>query len=142
MASGMIIGSIIFLVAIKRYSPVKILLFAVVIDGLTFSLLYFVKTNLVAILVLFFHGMGIPLITVSRTTLIQTNVPDKLLGRLFSMIHMSVMGTTAISIGLTGVILEFFEADILFLIIGICAASCACIGYISGDFRSLGRKVN
>ena len=58
------------------------------------------------------------------------------------MIYMSVMGTTAISIGLTGMILEFYGADILFLIIGLCAASCACIGFISENFASLGRKVN
>ena len=58
------------------------------------------------------------------------------------MIYMSVMGTTAISIGLTGVILEYFEADILFFIIGVCAALCALIGLISENFKSLGQKVN
>ena len=44
------------------------------------------------------------------------------------MIYMAVMGTTAISIGLTGAILEYIEADILFLIIGLCAASTVFIG--------------
>jgi len=142
MASGMIIGSVIFWKAIKRFNPVYILLFGVVIDGLTFCLLFFVQSNYVAILVLLIHGIGIPLITVSRTTLIQTTVPDKLQGRLFSMLYMAVMGTTAISIGLTGLILEYFGIDILFLIIGICAASCSLIGLISENFRCLGQKVN
>ena len=142
MASGMIIGSVIFIWAIKRFKPVHILLFGVIIDGFTFSIMYFVQSNYVAILVLLIHGIGIPLITVARTTLIQMIVPEKMQGRLFSMIYMSVMGTTAISIGLTGMILEFYGADILFLIIGFCAASCACIGLISKNFASLGRKVN
>ena len=142
MASGMIIGSVIFWAAIKRFRPVHILLFGVIIDGLTYCALYFVQSNYVAILVLLIHGIGIPLITVARTTLIQTTVPDKLQGRLFSMIYMSVMGTTAISIGLTGVLLEYIGADILFLIIGICAALCVWIGLISANFTRLGQKVN
>ena len=142
MACGMILGSILFLAAIKVFHPVQILLFGVVIDGLTFSLLYFVQNNLMAIIVLLIHGIGIPLITVSRTTLIQTNVTDNLRGRLFSMIHISVMGTTAISIGLTGIILEYFRADVLFLNIGICAASCVFIGLISKNLSTLKQKVN
>ena len=44
------------------------------------------------------------------------------------MIYMAVMGTTALSIGLTGAILEIVEADILFLIIGLGAASTVLIG--------------
>ena len=101
--------------------------------------MYFVQSNYAAILVLLIHGIGIPLIIVSRTTLIQTIVPDKLQGRLFSMIYMSVMGTTAISIGLTGIILEYFGVDILFLMIGFCAASCVFIGFFSANFLNLGQ---
>ena len=142
MAFGMIIGSFIYITTIKHFKPVHILLFGVIIDGVTFSMMYFVQSNYVAMIVLFIHGIGIPLITVARTTLVQMTVPKILQGRLFSMIYMSVMGTTAISIGLTGMILEFYDADILFLIIGLCAASCACIGFISENFASLGRKVN
>ena len=74
--------------------------------------MYFVQSNYVAMIVLLIHGIGIPLIMVARTTLIQMTVPENLQGRLFSMIYMSVMGTTAISIGLTGVLLEYFGADI------------------------------
>jgi MFS family permease len=142
MAGGMILGSIIFWIAIKHFKPVPILLIGVIIDGLTFSLLYAVQSNYVAILVLLIHGIGIPLIIVARTTLIQKTVPDKLQGRIFSMIYMSVMGTSAISIGLTGMILEYFGSDSLFLIIGLCAASCAWIGLISQNFISFGKKVN
>ena len=140
MATGMILGSVIFWVVIKYFKPVHILLFGIIIDGLTFSFLFFVHNNYVAILVLFFHGIGIPLITVARTTLIQTTVPDGMRGRLFSMIYMSVMGTTAISIGLTGLVLEYIGVDILFLIIGICAASCSWLGIVSVNLTRLGQK--
>ena len=74
---------------------------------------------------------------ISRTTIIQSVVPDKFRGRIFSMNYMAVMGTTAISVGLTGLILEFIDADLLFLLIGISAALTVFIG-----FNPVLRKMN
>ena len=128
MATGMIIGSLIFWKISKIITPVSILLFGIVMDGITYALLYFTKNNISAIWVLLIHGIGIPLITVSRTTIIQLIVPDEFRGRLFSMVYMAVMGTTALSIVLTGMILEIIGADLLFLMIGIGATSTVCIG--------------
>ena len=129
MAAGMIVGSFVFWKAEKNISPISILLFGIVMDGATYTLLFFADTSFIAILVLIIHGIGIPLITVSRTTIIQAVVPDEFRGRLFSMIYMAVMGTTAISVGLTGFILEFIGADSLFLLIGVGAASTVIIGF-------------
>ncbi len=129
MAVGMIMGSFVFWKAEKNISPISILLFGIVMDGTTYTLLFFADTSFIAILVLIIHGIGIPLITVSRTTIIQAVVPDEFRGRLFSMIYMAVMGTTAISVGLTGFILEFIGADSLFLLIGVGAASTVIIGF-------------
>ena len=128
MAAGMIVGSFVFWKAEKNISPISILLFGIVMDGITYTLLFFADTSFIAMLVLIIHGIGIPLITVSRTTIIQAVVPDEFRGRLFSMIYMAVMGTTAISVGLTGCILEFIGADSLFLLIGLGAASTVIIG--------------
>ena len=116
MAAGMIIGSFIYWKIVKRINPISILLFGIVVDGITFTFLYFANSIFVSTLVLLIHGIGIPLITVSWTTIIQAIVPDEFRGRLFSMIYMAVMGTTALSIGLTGIILENIDVDILFLI--------------------------
>ena len=129
MAAGMIVGSFVFWKAEKNIRPISILLFGIVMDGITYTLLFFADTSFIAILVLIIHGIGIPLITVSRTTIIQAVVPDEYRGRLFSMIYMAVMGTTAISVGLTGFILEFIGADSLFLLIGVGAASTVIIGF-------------
>ena len=129
MAAGMIVGSFVFWKAEKNINPISILLFGIVMDGITYTLLFFADTSFIAMLVLIIHGIGIPLITVSRTTIIQAVVPDEYRGRLFSMIYMAVMGTTAISVGLTGFILEFIGADSLFLLIGVGAASTVIIGF-------------
>ena len=46
------------------------------------------------------------MITISRTTIIQTTVPDRLRGRVFSMVNISVIGLTALSSGLVGPLAE------------------------------------
>tara|TARA_Y100001970_G_C14209163_1_gene845890 strand:+ start:32 stop:1240 length:1209 start_codon:yes stop_codon:yes gene_type:complete len=122
MALGMIIGSIIFWKISNDKILVKLMFLGIIIDGLTFSLLFFSKNNIVSILILLIHGLGIPFITISRTTIIQLVVPSKYRGRLFSIIYMLVMGTTAISIFFTGTLLEMIDAETLFLLIGIFAS--------------------
>ena len=139
MAAGMLPGSLIIIRFLKNISPIKVLFFGILFDGITYSLLYGVDTRLFAMLVLFIHGIGIPLIIVSRTNLIQTIVPNDLRGRLFAMTNMAVLGTTAISTSLTGFVLEFVDVQRLFLIIGILAMCTALIGMFSKPFLSLNR---
>ena len=111
-------------------------------DGISYAFLYFSESSFSAIIILLIHGIGIPLITVSRTTIIQLIVPDEYRGRLFSMIYMAVMGTTALSIVLTGIILEIIGADLLFLMIGIGAASTVCIGLTPSMRQLLSKNKN
>ena len=86
---------------------------------------------------LFLHGIGIPFIMISRTSIIQTHTLNKYHGRFFSFVHLGVVGTTAISSGLVGIFLHYISVDILFLFIGIGGASCAIIGLILPTIKSL-----
>ena len=137
MALGMIVGSIIYLNISKIISINYVLLLGIIIDGATFSILYFVKENIFAIIVLFIHGIGIPLITVSRTNIIQIIAPKKYVGRLLSIIYMTVMGTTAVSILITGLILENINIGIFFLFVGFCAVATVFIGFISRSYKKI-----
>ena len=121
---------------------VNIFFLGILIDGLTFSALYFVKNYLLAIFILFLHGIGIPLIILSRTIYVQNSISDQFRGRIFSMMHMSIMGTTAISIGITGFVLEYISADLLFLFIGIGASACVIIGMGAKNFLCLDKIFN
>ena len=129
MALGMILGSVLFIYLLKRFSPVYILLFGIIADGLTYSMLFFIQTPISALLLLFIHGIFIPLITISRTTIIQKIVPDSIRGRVFAISYMAVMGTTALSIGLVGFALEYISTQILFLFIGFGASLTIIIGF-------------
>tara|TARA_B100000579_G_C22669456_1_gene774908 strand:+ start:248 stop:910 length:663 start_codon:yes stop_codon:yes gene_type:complete len=127
MSIGMIVGSLIFSKLIKKLIPSKILIFGIIIDGLTYSLLFLSLKTYSAMLILFVHGIAIPLITISRTSMLQNVIPNHYRGRIFSIVNMSVVGTTAISILLTGIFLEKASSDYLFLIIGILASLTASI---------------
>ena len=86
---------------------------------------------------MFIHGFGIPMITISRTLILQNNVPKNIQGRIFSLFQIAVVGTTAFSISVVGPILEYLPVNFLFLIIGIFAASCSMIGLLSVGFKEL-----
>ena len=137
MALGMLFGSYIIIRFLKNVSLLKILFFGIIFDGITYSFLYFVNSEWMAILILFVHGIGIPLIVVTRTNIIQKIVPDNYRGRIFAMVNMSVLGTTAISSLATGFILEIISIQLLFLIIGIGAMSTISIGYYSKTFMQI-----
>jgi len=138
MAGGMLLGSFLIWRFGKEINPTLVLFIGMIMDGLTYSLLYFVKTYPTTKLLLFIHGIGIPMITVSRTTFIQLAIPDKYRGRVFSMVNMSVIGLTALSIGLVGPLAEILPIQTIFLLIGLGAAICGIVGLNYKELRRIG----
>lgn len=128
MAGGMLLGSFLVWRFGKDFNPAIVLFLGMIMDGLTYSLLYFVNTYSITKLLLLVHGIGIPMITISRTTIFQLTVPNKYRGRIFSMVNMSVIGFTALSIGLVGPLAEILPIGTIFLLIGIGAALCGLTG--------------
>ena len=81
--------------------------------------------------------MVIPLITVPRSTILQRIVPKERLGRVFALQNVVVVGMTALSAGLTGLVLEWIDAPTLFGIIGIAAGAVGLLGFASKRLRAL-----
>jgi MFS family permease len=134
---AMIVGSLVLARWGGRYRPARILLWAIVFDGLTYVPLYFCRTLPTLLALSFIHALVIPLITVPRVTLLQGMVPPRLLGRVFALVNVLVVGMTAISSGLTGLALERLSAPQLFGAIGILAAAVGSLGFLSGRLRRL-----
>ncbi len=128
MAGGMLIGSFVVWRLGREVNPSTVLFTGMILDGITYSLLFLVTTYTQTRILLFIHGIGIPMITIARTTIIQRAVPRHYRGRVFSMVNLSVMGLTAISAGLIGPLAEVFPIGTIFLAIGIGAALCGLIG--------------
>jgi MFS family permease len=134
---AMIVGSLALARWGSRFRPSRILLWGIVFDGLTYIPLYGCRTLPYLLLFSFIHALVIPIITVPRATLLQKVVPPHLLGRVFALVNVLVVGMTAVSSGLTGLVLERVTAPQLFGGIGILAAATGALGFASGRLRRL-----
>jgi len=99
LAGGVFVGAPLIAVFGRKLPLGRILLIGVVCDGLTYLPLFFVRTFPATVVTIFFHSFFIPMITVSRATLIQRYAPVELQGRVFSIIQLCVVGGTALSAG-------------------------------------------
>ena len=137
MAAGALIGSIIVSQLQGKIKNGTLWVLGILFDGLTMSILFWSESVEIGMLMLFLHGVGIPFIVVSRTSIIQTHTDNKYHGRFFSFVHLGVVGTTAISSGLVGITLAFITVDLLFLFIGIGGAFCGILSLIFTAINNL-----
>ncbi|PJA29189.1 MAG: hypothetical protein CO189_03045 [candidate division Zixibacteria bacterium CG_4_9_14_3_um_filter_46_8] len=136
-AIGMLIGTAALLSYGGRFGKGKILLLGMILDGITFIPLYFVNSMLGMEITIIIHSLAIPMLTVTRTSLIQNFVPTEMTGRIFALVNLSVVGMSAISSAMSGFLLSILGAPVLFLIIGIGGGFCGLIGLMfARDLRN------
>ena len=129
-AVGMLIGTALLIAYGGRFKKGKILLFGMILDGITFVPIFFVQSIAQVAVVIIIHSLAIPLLTVSRTSLVQALVPREMTGRIFAMINLAVIGMSAISSGITGFALAEWGVRWVFLVIGFGGSLCGVIGWL------------
>lgn len=129
-AIGMLIGTAGLITFGDRFNSGKILLVGMILDGITFVPLFFVRTLPAMMTVIVIHSLAIPLLTAPRASIIQKIVPPNMTGRIFALINMAVVGMSAISSGLAGFALEAWGARVVFMAIGFGGGLCGIIGWI------------
>lgn len=137
LALGMLIGSVFVYRIGNRINIGKLLLIGMILDGVTYSLMYFAGSVNYVLIFIVIHALGIPMITISRTAIIQKHSPNEYHGRLFSLVHLSVVGVTALSAAVVGIAANYIDIRIIFLFIGIGAALCGVVGFFNPRLRSL-----
>lgn len=136
-AVGMLAGTGLLITFGGKFKKGAILLTGMFLDGITFVPLLWSRSLTSMAVIIIIHSMAIPMLTVSRPSLIQNIVPDNMRGRAFAMVNMAVVGMSAVSSGLAGLALEYITAPTLFFIIGIGGGLCGVIGWIfAKDLRS------
>ncbi len=137
---GMFAGTVL-LNKFKKLAPHisigKILVWGIFLDGITFLPLLWVTSFWGMFVTIAIHAMAIPLIIVTRPTIMLNIVPPEMQGRVFSMVGISVQGVTAISIALTGVVADIIPINVVYGIIAVLAASTGIIGYLAKDLWEL-----
>ena len=89
---------------------------------------------------MFVHGLAVPMIINTRTSLVQEFVPKELQGRVFAMINLTVKGVTALSVGATGFIAMAMGINYLFAIWGAVATLLGPLGWAVRSLREAGAE--
>ena len=137
LAFGMLIGSVFVYRIGNRINIGKLLLIGMILDGVTYSLMYFAGSINFVFIFIVIHAIGIPMITISRTAIIQKHSPNQYHGRLFSLVHLSVVGVTALASAVVGIAANYIDIKIIFLFIGIGAALCGVVGFMNKELRDI-----
>jgi hypothetical protein len=98
----------------------------------------FVRTVPLALLFMGIHSIVIPIIMVPRTTLVQRLVPREMWGRVFSILGVSVVGFSALSSALVGVVAELMPVGHVFLVFGCLTALVGALGGLDRNLAGAG----
>jgi len=117
LSFGWFLGAII--ISRLTFDEIKMLKIGIFLDGFTYIPFFFINDYKIALIFIFIHGLFIPLITISRTTIVQKYISEEIRGRVFSMIYMAVIGFMSLSGLFMGFLGEFLKPNYLFLIGGL-----------------------
>jgi MFS family permease len=133
---GMVAGVFIVNFLSRYLGKGKILLLGLVFDGVTYALVYWCNSLELLMLLIVLHAIGIPHIVIARTTLVQEWMPTALLGRVLSLVNMSVIGMTALTTGATGWLAEVIPINLLFGVFGTAGMLCGFVGWLYKPLRN------
>ena len=134
---GMLLGTTMVYGIGNRVTHGLLFLLGLFIDGASFCLYYFVENidqlNFLSVI----HGIGVPFLIISRVSIMQKHIPEKLLGRIFAIISISIVSMAAVSSGIIGVMADFFDIKTIFLIFGILAGATGIAGLMHPKIKYL-----
>jgi MFS transporter, DHA3 family, macrolide efflux protein len=137
LALGMMISSVLIVRWRPRIGKGKIWLAGMVLDGLTYGPILMAPKFPVLVPLILGHALFIPWISIFRISIVQDLVPPEMQGRVFSLVGMAVVGMTALSCGVTGLMLGRIPTHLLFGIWGLLGMICGLVGWFSKDLRRL-----
>jgi len=130
MAVGMLAGALGIAAFGRRVALAPLLWLGMILDGLTYLPLAYLERFPLCLIAIAFHGMCIPAIVVSRTSLLHRHVPAERRGQVFALVGMTVAGMTALSALASGWVAEVFSARALFLGAGALGSLCGVVGLL------------
>ena len=134
---GMLLGTAFVYKFGDRFTHGRIFLTGLFIDGASFCLYYFIENMIEMYILSFCHGIGIPLLIISRVSIMQKNIPEELLGRIFSIISISIISMAAVSSGIIGFASEVLDIKTIFLLFGTGAGLCGVAGFLHPKIKHL-----
>jgi MFS family permease len=130
MALGFLVGALAIARFGARARKGPLILWGMVLDGLTYIPFFWVRSYPLALALILVHGLFIPWIVVGRTALLQHHVPEARRGKVFALVHLTVAGMTALSALAAGWVAQAAGAPALFLLAGAFGTLCGVAGFV------------
>ena len=137
LACGMMLSSWLIVRKLPRVGKGPMWLWGLILDGLTYAPFLLAPGFRWLVPMIFAHALFIPWIIIYRVTIVQDLVPGEMQGRVFSLVGMSVVGMTALSCGVTGLLLGFVPTHLLFGSWGILGMLCGAVGWAIPSLRRM-----
>jgi len=137
LAGGMMISSLLIVRRRPRRGKGAMWLAGMVLDGLTYGPMLLAPRFAWLVPLILLHALFIPLITIYRVSIVQDLVPPAIQGRAFAFLGISVVGMTALSCGVTGLLLGVVPTPLLFGTWGLLGMGCGVAGWLSPRLRRL-----
>ena len=119
---GMLVGGLAIGALGRKLSSIQIAFISIVLLGGGVCVFGMAPTYVIILLIMPFIGLTIPPVNASLNTLMQTNVPSKMLGRSGAVLDMSATVANLISMGLAGVLADAIGFRETFILGGIMIA--------------------
>jgi MFS transporter, DHA3 family, macrolide efflux protein len=134
---GMILATLVIHRLSSKIPKGWLLALGLFFDGITYVPMYWSNTFASTYIIFFIHSWAIPMIIVGRTAIIQGLVPEGYRGRVFSLANITVVGMTALSAALTGLMAEIIPIHLLFTLIGAGGALCGVAAMLYRPLREV-----
>ena len=136
---GAVLGSLIagVLTPSNRALGTMMMLFAVVRGGAT-ALIAFIESSLQGMVLMAVTGLLMGYSSIIFMTWIQSRVQMEFLGRVMSLVMLSVMGLTPLSLAFSGWFIDVVGLSALFVGVGIFMSLAAALALFSRDIRRMG----
>lgn len=141
---GMAVGGILMAQFSSRFKKVNLMVGGFVSFGLCYGLLglpgILVLSDQIAlvtaVVICFFWGLSIPCATAPLATLVQSNTPEHLMGRVSAFHGMICLSAIPFGAMLTGIVSEYIKLPILFLAMGICVMLASLMLLMNEELRN------
>jgi len=137
MYLGMLLASLYAAVAPEPRTRAPLVAGGIFVMGLSYGLVGLSSSQLQSCGLLLTFGACLGLINVYLIVMFQRMIPDRLRGRIFSLINTVVYSLQPISYGVMGILADVVPVGQLFVLSGACIAACSALLFAIPGFREL-----
>jgi MFS family permease len=103
LAVGWFLATLLLLRHAARVPKGITVIVGMILDGLTYLPMFWIRSYPLLLAAIFVHALAIPLIVVCRAAIIQEAVPRENLGKIFSLLNLTIFGLWSLSSLVTGI---------------------------------------